>query len=295
MGHTDTNKGRWFVKKGDVIHGPFPNQLISSYLVLGRLQLDTEISQDKKNWAPISNYRALVPDVVINAHTSEGAKALMLARVREDERSSRSGEFEDTELERRENEDQVVKLHRQLRDDVLKRYRTKPEINLRNLFIVIIIFVLLVLSIIILRPMEDSVQADCTAMPQQGIDWSNCNKQGQNLSGLDLSNSHFMNTRFNNADFSRSRLDNSDFSYADLSQALMQQASVAEVKMIGVILRQANLQGANLTSTDLSYADLEGADLDEAVITGAHFDHAIWLNGETCLAGSVGACLLPSK
>lgn len=79
MGNKDKTKGRWYVKKGDIIQGPFPNQLISSYLILGRFELDTEISQDKKNWAPVRDFKALVPDVVLNAHTSEGAKALMLA------------------------------------------------------------------------------------------------------------------------------------------------------------------------------------------------------------------------
>ena len=295
MGHKDKNKGRWYVKNGNAIQGPFPNQLITGYLVLGRIELDTEISQDQEHWAPVSNYKALVPEVVLNAHTTEGAKELMLARVREDERSSRAGDFEDTELERRDNEDQVVKLHRQLRDDVLKRYRTKPELNLRNLAIVITIFVVLLLLILVLTPANEESQADCSSAPQQGVNWSHCNKQGQNLSGLDLSASHFENTRFSNADFSRARLDSSNFSYADLSQSLMQQSSMIEVKMVGVILRQANLQGANLSNADLSYAELEGANLDDAVLVGVRLDNAIWITGETCLVGSTGACLLPAK
>lgn len=295
MEHKDKNKGRWYIKNGNAIQGPFPNQLISSYLVLGRIHLETEISQDKEHWAPIRNYKALVPEVVLNAHTSEGAKELMLARVREDERSSQAGDFEDTELERRENEDQVVKLHRQLRDDVLKRYRAKPELNTRNLVIIITVLVALLLLVIIFTPEDDEVQADCSSAPQQGVNWSHCNKQGQNLSGLDMSASRFENTRFSNADFSRARLDKSNFSYADLSQSLMQQASLNQAKMVGVILRQANLQGANLSNADLSYAELEGANLDEAVLLGVRLDNAIWINGETCLQGSVGSCLLPAK
>ncbi|MCW8853259.1 MAG: pentapeptide repeat-containing protein [Gammaproteobacteria bacterium] len=295
MGHKDQNKGRWYIRNGNRIQGPFPNQLISSYLVLGRIELDTEISQDQEHWAPVRNYKALVPEVVLNAHTSEGAKELMLARVREDERCSQAGDFEDTELDRRENEDQVVKLHRQLRDDVLKSYRTKPELNIRNLVIVITIFIILLLLIIVLRPVNEEAQADCSSTPERGVNWSHCNKQGQNLSGLDLSASRFESSRLNNADFSRARLDNSNFSYADLSQALMQQASMPGVKMVGAILRQTNLQGANLSNADLSYAELEGANLDEAVLDGVRFDNAIWINGETCLSGSTGTCLLPSK
>ena len=295
MGHKDKNKGRWYIKSGNAIQGPFPNQLISSYLVLGRIELDTEISQDQEHWVPVSNYKALIPEVVLNAHTPEGAKELMLARVREDERSSPAGDYEDTELERRENEDQVVRLHRQLRDDVLKRYRAKPEINKRNVIIIITIFIVLLLLTLVLRPANEEIQADCSSAPQQGVNWSHCNKQGQNLSGLDLSTSHFENTRFSNADFSRARLDNSNFSYADLSQSLMPQASMTGVKMVGVILRKANMQGADLSNADLSYAELEGANLDDAILLGVRFDNAIWINGETCLPESTGACLLSAK
>jgi len=295
MGHKDKNKGRWYIKNGTAIQGPFPNQLITSYLILGRVDLDTEISQDQEHWAPIKNYKALVPEVVLNANTTEGAKELMLARVREDERSSQAGDFEDTELERRDNEDQVVKLHRQLRDDVLKRYRTKPELNVRNLTIIITIFIVLLLSILVLRTENEESQADCSSNPQQGVNWSHCNKQGQNLSGLDLSASHFENTRFSNADFSRARLDKSNFSYADLSQSLMQQSSMREAKMVGVILRQANLQGADLTNADLSYAELEGAILEDSVLQGVRLDNAIWINGKTCLPGSTGVCRLSAK
>lgn len=189
----------------------------------------------------------------------------------------------------------MVKLHRQLRDDVLNRYRKRPDINIKKLLLVTGVFAFLLLMIVIMRPSipEDSV--DCASPPQPGMNWSHCNKQGENLSGLDLMDSRFENTRLNQADFSRSRLDNSHFSYADLSGSLLQQTSLVNAGMKGVVLRQANLQGANLTRADLSYAELEGANLEDAVISETRFDHAIWLNGETCLVGSVGSCLLPSK
>lgn len=295
MGHTEQVKGRWYVKQGDVIRGPFPNQLISSYLILGRLDLDSEISQDKKHWAAIRDYKALVPEVVLNAHTPEGAKALMLARLREDERSSQTGEFEDTELERRGHEDQVVKLHRQLRDDVLKRYRTPPGVDVTKLLTVVGIVLVIFIVITFIQPSETYQQADCSQLPEPGINWSLCNKQGENLSGMDLTGSRFENAKMSHVDLTRSRLDGSYFSYADLSQSLLQQASLVEARMVGANMRQANLQNADLSRADLSYAELEGANLTDAVLTDARLDNAIWLNGETCLAGSLGACLLPSR
>ncbi len=293
MATKDKNKGRWYVRQGEHIRGPFPNQLISSYLILGRLDLATEVSQDQKNWAPVTDYPALVPDVVLNANSPEGHKALMLARIREDERRSRMQDQEDELDERRVDEDQIVKLHRQLRDDILKRYRTNPELSRRHAMIIIGIAIVLLLILMIYRPSGDEVSADCSALARPGVNWSGCNKQGQNLTGLDLSNAIFISTRLNGVDLVRSRLDSGDLSYSNLSQADLQQATLRGAKLKGANLRMANLQGANLQGADFSYAELEGARLEGANLNDARFENAIWINGEKCLPGSVGACLLP--
>lgn len=85
-----SNKGRWYIKQGERVQGPFPNKLIGSYLILGRITQDTLVSQDNHNWAPAKNFPAIVPEVVKEAGTVQGDRALMLARIREDERSSQS-------------------------------------------------------------------------------------------------------------------------------------------------------------------------------------------------------------
>jgi hypothetical protein len=288
------HQGRWYVRHGEQIHGPFPNQLISRYLILGRMQLDTEVSQDQEHWAPVKEFSALVPEEVINANTPEGHKALMLARIREDERSSRAVEAAaDSSVERRVDEDQIIKLHRQLRDDVLTRYRTQPEITRRNVMLVLLVVSVLLLALLFYRPVDTSGGADCSASPQPGINWSACNKQGLNLSGLDMNGAIFESTQLSGADFTRGRLDASDFSYANLSQADMQQASLRNASLVGANLRMANLQGAVLTNANLAFAELEGARLEGAVLDNARFDNAIWINGKQCLPGSLGACLLP--
>jgi hypothetical protein len=293
MTFNKSNKGRWFIKHNDKVRGPFPNQLISSNLILGRINLNTLISQDEKNWSPVKDYKALVPDVVLNAHSPEGAKALMLARVREDERRSTTDEQESDD--RRVDEDQIIKLHRQLRDDVLKRYHNKPQNKTRNIAIILAIVAAFLLAFLFYQPSIKRVGADCDLAASPGVNWSSCNKQGQNLAGLDLSSSQFKATQLNGADFSRSRLDHSDLSYASLFHAEMQQSSLQSAQLKGTNLRQANLQGANLQDADLSYAELVGAKLDGAVLINTRFDNAIWINGQQCLPGSVGACLLSSK
>ena len=288
------NKGRWYVRVRDKIHGPFPNQLIGSYLILGRIDLQTEVSQDKKNWIAVKSYKALVPDVVLNAHTPEGAKALMLARVREDERRAKAEQAMDDMDERRvADEDKIIKLHRQLRDDVLNRYHKAPNKNVRNMLVIALLVVLFIAAFVLYQPSDIQSSVDCNAPAQTGINWSECNKQGQNFAGMDLSVSIFKGAQLNGADFSRARLDDSDFSYASLFHAQMQQSSLQNALLIGANLRQVNLSSANLQGADMSYAELVGARLEGALLTNTRLDYALWVNGKTCLPGSIGACLQP--
>lgn len=294
MTFKDHNQGRWYIKKDEQVFGPYPNQLISRYLILGRMTLESEISQDQKNWASVEHYKSLVPEVVLNAHTPEGKKALMLARRREDERSARS-EDESADSERRMDEDQVVKLHRQLRDDILNQYRNQPGVNRRNVVLLVVVAISLIAAFISYRPSSTEIGSDCAAPPAAGMNWSMCNKQGKNLAGMDLSQSLFTSAILNDADFSRSQLTGSDFSYANLSRAEMQQSQLRNAALIGANLRQANLLDANLEAANLSYAELEGARLDGARLDNARFDNAIWIDGQHCLPGSIGGCLLPRQ
>lgn len=283
------HQGRWYIRKNGRIQGPFPNQLISSYLILGRIDLESEISQDQVNWAPVKNFRALVPEVVLHADTPEGARALMLARVREDERSARSEE--DASVERRAEEDQAIKLHRQLRDDIRSGYHNRFQSNWRYWVPIVTVAVVIIGGFLFYRPAPRVVSADCSAPARPGVDWSGCSKQGLILSVRDLSGSRWTAARLNGSNLMGSKLDNSDLSYANFTQVNFQQASLQRVYLKGAVLDQADLQGADLRGADLSYAEMSGALLNDARLDGARFDHAIWINGKACLPGSIGGCL----
>jgi len=287
-----SNKGRWYIKQGESVQGPFPNKLIGRYLILGRITQDTLVSQDKNNWSPVKNYPAIVPEVVKESGTPQGDRALMLARIREDERSSNSTDADDYD-DRREDEEQVMQLHRQIRDDVLRRYNVQPE----KRFVYFSIAGLVILAIIgfyIASLGDDGVKlADCDAAVQPGINWSGCNKQGTVLRSRNLKQVNFRNAKLNSADLSAAHLQQADLAYADLSQAILVSAQLQQSNMKGANLYHANLQEADLSAANLSYAELVGSQLQGAILSGAIFDHAIWVNGEKCLPGSVGACLLP--
>ncbi len=287
---TKTNKGRWYFRQDEEIHGPFPNKLIGRYLILGRITLETPVSQDRNHWAEVSQYPALVPDVVKEAGTPEGDRALMLARIREDERSSRSSgksEFD----ERREDEEPVVQLHRQIRDDVLNSPYSQPRKRLIY-GSVIVLFLATFIAVYMTDERDSGARlTDCMATAEPGINWSGCNKPGAQLRNASLQSANLRNARLQQADLSSAQLQQADLAYADLSQAILLSAQLQQADLKGANLYQANLQGANLKGANLSHAELLETLLIGAELDGARFDHAIWINGEKCLPGSVGGCL----
>lgn len=288
-----TNKGRWYIKQEESVQGPFPNKLIGSYLILGRITQDTLVSQDKTHWAPVKNYPAMVPEVVKESGTAQGDRALMLARIREDERSSESTQGENYD-ERREDEEQAIQLHRQIRDDVLKLHARQPKKRLVYYSIAALLGLTLIGLFMVKQNSTDVRLADCNAAARPGINWSGCNKQGEVLRGRDLTQVNFRAAKLEGADLSSARLQGADLAYSNLSQSSLVSSQLQQSNMKGANLRQANLQGADLTAADLSYAELVGSQLQGAIISRAIFDHAIWVNGEECMLGSVGACLLPA-
>jgi len=290
-----SNTGRWYVKQGESVQGPFPNKLIGSYLILGRMTQSTLVSQDKVNWSAVKNYPAIVPEVVKESGTPQGDRALMLARIREDERSSKSEADDELHDDRRVDEEEVMQLHRQIRDDVLQRYSERPK----KLRVYISILILVVIGIVgfyaTTNNDNDARLADCNASAKPGINWSGCNKQGEILRSRQLTEVNFRSAKLDSIDLSNSTLTQADLAYASLSNANLTASQLQQSNLKGANLRQANLQQANLSRANLSYAELVGAKLQGANLTQAIFDHAIWVNGETCMVGSVGACLLPAS
>ncbi|VAW59288.1 Pentapeptide repeat family protein [hydrothermal vent metagenome] len=289
---SSSNKGRWYIKLGETVQGPFPNQLIGRYLILGRITQDMLVSQDKEHWAAIKSYPAMVPEVLKEAGTPQGDRALMLARIREDERSSQKKNQNDDAVERRDEEDQLIELHRQMRDDVLNQYNKKPRKKIIYYSLAGLVLLTLVGFFIAGQSTDDIQRADCNALAQPGVNWSGCNRQGEALRNSDLKKADLRSAILHSVDLSSAQLQQADLAYADLSRSILISAQLQNSNLKGANLRRANLRGADLTSANLSYAELVGSQLQDAILKQAIFDHAIWVNGETCLPGSVGECLI---
>ena len=102
------------------------------------------------------------------------------------------------------------------------------------------------------------------------------------------------------ADLTGAKLCNAKLFDAKLNNAVLVDADLSGAKLLGAKFTGANLTRACLIRSDLTGADLTGAnlsaaDLTRAVISHTHFkrtklSHAIWPDGTTCNAGSIGTC-----
>ncbi len=79
----------WYTRRGVSIRGPFPEELVRRYVLLGRLGKGDEVSRDRTLWEPLSAHAELIPELVLEARTSDEARErLMAAQLREDERDA---------------------------------------------------------------------------------------------------------------------------------------------------------------------------------------------------------------
>jgi len=79
-------KPSWYVRRVDLVRGPYPPGQISRETLLGRIRPGDELSADRRVWQSIHELPDLIPPVMRLPHTPENHERLMLARLREDER-----------------------------------------------------------------------------------------------------------------------------------------------------------------------------------------------------------------
>ncbi|MDX1519074.1 MAG: DUF4339 domain-containing protein, partial [Gammaproteobacteria bacterium] len=79
-----TNPSHWYLQRGDKVTGPFPTKVISDHLILGRIQDDDLISNNRSDWQPVSEHRELYPEV-LRTKPVDGDK-LRQERLKLDER-----------------------------------------------------------------------------------------------------------------------------------------------------------------------------------------------------------------
>lgn len=297
----------WYTRRGDDIRGPFNIGLIQRYVLLGRLRETDEVSIDKQEWWPIAQVPELIPQVMRADTEDPFARERLLAAKRwADERLSRDrrqeGMAEATEAaherragsERRDDEPETEIHYRR------KRLQRTPSsqrkgLQLFGLVLALSLAALFITLILTGRPPEPAADADCTAPPAPGVNWSNCRLEGIELTGVDLGAANLSNADLSGADLAGSNLAGADLSFAALSIADLRNVDLRRAVLKGAGLRNANLSGADLRQADLSYANLRGAVLDGAQLQDAILVNAIWVDNTVCGAGSIGECRAAEK
>lgn len=285
----------WFVRRDNVVKGPFLQAQITRNILLGRLLPDDELSLDEHQWQQVAMHKELHPDVLQKNPVDN--KAVDVARIQVDERVAdqrRAKQNMEQERrrtrERRATESEAVLVHRQHRkeiDDACKNSIKRPKMPFLSVLLIVIAITGLGLM---LKPENQSSSADCALPPSTKVNWSNCtfinlNVENQNLqfallTDAILNESNLLGTNLSGADMAYAEITKSDFSYANLENA----------RLIGANLQSSDLRYANLKNSDLSFADLSNVLLAGANLSNAKFDNTIWIDGRICKKGSIGTC-----
>ncbi|MEJ2643513.1 MAG: pentapeptide repeat-containing protein [Gammaproteobacteria bacterium] len=298
MNGESVEKALWYARRDGDVRGPYPAGQIGRYILLGRIRETDEVSQDAVQWAPVSAHPELLPPEMLDADSEQGRQRLLLARLREDERSGldrREGPAAGERRERRRLDRRAPEA-----DTLVRRRRARARLGQGRAedsptdFRVVAVLAVLVLALTIVfvryTPPVHRDDVQCSAAPGPGVDWNNCHRPGLHAPGADLLAAHMYSMDLTGSDLRGAHLHGADLAYATLSIADLQDADLSDARLTGAGLRNADLRSARLTDADLSYAVLRGARLAGAQLRGARLDHAIWVDGTICAQGSVGYC-----
>lgn len=283
----------WYVRSKDKVIGPFPTGQIQQGLILGRITLEAEFSNDKEEWRSLHDYPQLIPEALKgDANDEHSRERLEAARRWADERRRERRSGDDPSRQgpgRRAPEGIATLAYRDHRETRVQNLRPGKE---RMGLVILAVATLLATGIYAgFRWIPQApAGSQCDAPPAPGINWSQCNKAGSQLSNMDLSGAKLNSVNLTGVIMSGSKLLKADLSYADLRNSHLDGSNLEQAHLKGANLRSADLSHANLTRTDLSYADLQGANLTGANYGNADFSNAIWVDGKMCLVGSIGIC-----
>ncbi len=290
----------WFTCRRGAVSGPYPSRLVSRYLILGRLDLNDQISLDRKTWAPISTHPELVPPELLLPDDVPGREARIRARVREDERRAVTpggADYRDRRGERRRMERRAPEpaefIHHRIERHGLVQAEPRHEAPGSVPWKLAGVAVILTLGLLMLQGdgREMTAERACRAPAGPGVNWSHCRMVGLDLQGVNLAGSLLESINLTEAKLSGAQLPGARLDYADLRRADLRHCNLTHASLVGAILQDTRLDGARLTGADLAYADLRGTTLEEVNLEGVRLERAMWTDGRVCADGSVGECL----
>lgn len=291
----------WYTRRDGVVRGPYPDRQISRYVLLGRIRDSDAVRSDEGEWAPLTDYPDLIPDVMKLPPSDENLQKLLMARLREDERRPRDRRDDEADVsaanlerrsgvERRSPEAQDMLRYRELRYQVSHKARRNGNLYRYPLGIAALVVVGLLLSYVLRSMQPEVLPPDCAAGARPGINWNGCNLTGLQSRRANLVGAQLRNVRLDAADLSNASLAGVNLEYATLNGGKLRNADFSHARLVGITARGADLRDARFNHANLAYANLSDARLEGADLTGADLSNAIWVDHQPCLAGSVGGC-----
>jgi uncharacterized protein YjbI with pentapeptide repeats len=316
-------KQLWYTRRGNEVRGPFPAPQISRFILLGRICETDEISNNQHDWQKVSEVPVLVPEELKASLEDPAARdRLLIARMREDERSARNRRGDNAadipDINRRqregndrrkEEEEQLIR-HREIKTAIAESARQGQEHHFLRGVLATLVIAGIIGAAWYFQPWQKQDSSDCNAPAQPWVNWSNCQMEGVRLASTDLRGARMRNANLAGGDFRGSQLGGADLAYTSMVGTNLSGTQMSQAALVGANLRNADLsaanlsganlafaifQGADLTGADLSNADLANADLKGATITfakiaGARLGKATWIDGKVCAEDSVGNC-----
>jgi hypothetical protein len=80
------HSSQWYARRNGTVRGPFTDEHIARYILLGRIRLYDELSRDRVRWQPVWDYPELLPEELLQLSSWEDYQKLVVARMKVDER-----------------------------------------------------------------------------------------------------------------------------------------------------------------------------------------------------------------
>lgn len=277
----------WYVRRGEVIGGPYRWELIARNVGLGRIRAEDRLSRDQQHWLAPADMLPRLP-----------APGVLAGGAQDERRAQRRTSHGIISSEQREGpERRAVEapsvVDRRARSErvwaSLRPAKASTVARIPLLAIGLALSVSLALAMHYSIPTESAVP-DCGVTAASKINWDFCAKPGQQLAAQDLSGMSARNAQLSGTSLVNAKLRGADLAYADLSATDFTLADARQARLVGASLRHAVLNHTRLTGADLSFADLSGASLVGAELSAVRLGNTIWTDGRVCARDSIGVC-----
>ena len=285
----------WYLRRQNRVSGPFPLKQLQQSILLGRVGLNDEVSQDKQEWQAIRGVSQLIPEVLSGEQGDPQARERLAAARRwaDDRRGERRDVADHARLGpgRREPEAHVDIAHRTHREAVLGEIKNRREKLFGSAVVVIVVLLAGVYAGFYWVP-KATPGAQCDAKAAAAVNWNNCQLAGIQQLNTEMQKAQLSGANLQAANLFGSNLQEAHVAYADFSRANLSFVDLQKSNAKGANFSGADLTRANLSHADMSYANFRHAKLTETNLDKTILDHAIWIDGKTCLVKSVGKCVV---